>query len=152
MEWFDKQSNVSVASSGQGSIILDTQLGNAEKKGAQVMRMILDYNLAADAVGSGGSIDFGVFFVEEDARAAGALPEADSEGDQPGWIWRKRFFCYTSDVNDRAQATHVSYDARPLRRYRGEDMSLLLVLDVGSLSGAANINIDGLARLLIAKA
>ena len=112
-----------------------------------LVRTILDLTFAMTAAGAGGNIVVGIAMVERDAAAAGAFPDPITMGDQPGWLFRTQVSVFSSSTNDRSQAVPLFRDLKGRRKFPGEDQTLNLIFDPGTLTSA--VNVDGLVRLLM---
>ena len=120
-----------------------------ERKGATLVRTLIDLYVMAVTAGTGGTCGLGISMVNLDGHAASALPEADSASDQPGWIWRTVVPVFTDTVNAFANATHIKEDIKSRRKYAGDDMLIDLIID--NVTGSTSFNVDGMIRLLIMK-
>ncbi len=110
------------------------------------MRIIVDFYAVLVTAGTGGVLFPGLFVGENDAIAAGAFPEAQTQGDNPGWLWRSAQNVHTDSPNDRSQATRFMIDLRAKRTLRGTDMSLVFLAELPVSS--ASVNLDGIIRTL----
>ena len=140
--------NTTVSSATQIAHDLTGEITEQELvKGMTLVRMILHLTFAMTAAGAGGVIVLGVSLVERDAAAAGAFPDPATMGDQPGWLLRDQVSVFSSSTNDRSQVVDYFRDLKGKRTFAGEDITLNLIFDPGTLTSA--VNVDGLARLLI---
>ena len=83
VEWFDNIINETLTSSDQQIEDLTDQMADSEKKGATIVRLIIDITCVLTTAGTGGLIRLAIGMVDNDALAAGAVPEADDEADIP---------------------------------------------------------------------
>ena len=87
--------------------------------------------------------------VHAEAIAAGAYPNPDIDGDQPGWMMKRVDSVWTPVVQDRASSTVVKEDIRSKRKFIGQQADLILIWDALVLT--ASVNIDGLVRMYFLK-
>ncbi len=109
------------------------------------MRMLLDlmfHNTAGSVLPFG---DLGVFMGTTEGIAAGAVPDPDTAGDNPGWLFRTRIVIPGTSI-DAPETARVKEDIRAMRRFGAQDRDLALVFNAGSVS---NIDMTGIVRLLI---
>ena len=111
--------------------------------------MLIDLELNLSVAGTGGFVNMGICMIDEDAAAAGALPDANSDNEQPGWMWRTTQTVFTAVVNDRASATLVKADIRAMRKFAGDNVQLRWIAN-NSASGNP-INVNGIIRVLLMK-
>ena len=149
VEWFDRIIDETISSTGQQSNTLTADIASDEMTGMTLLRTIISIGANLSIAGTGGLLSMGIVQVTSDALAALALPDADIGTDKPGWLWRASRTVFTSLVNDRSQETRFDIDLRTGRRLRGSANDLILVFDLGVSS--ADVNIDGLVRMLFAK-
>ena len=148
--WIDTNIDENTASGTQDMTDLTTLMVDDEKKGATLVRTILHLDMILTAAGTGGLMALGLVMVDDDAMSAGAVPEANSAGEQPGWIFRSQRVISTTDPNDSSQFLKWDLDIRARRKLTGENSNLLLIINAGSLS--ASVNSDGWARMLFMRA
>ena len=148
-EWFDLTVNQTVAAGDQNSNDLTINMADVEKKGATLVRTLVQLYCAAVTVGTGSVLSLGIAMLNEDAAAAGSIPEADSDTDKPGWVFRTVVPVFTDTANRFANLTVIKEDLRSRRRFQGSSDQIELILD--NFAGSSAINVDGLIRLLIMK-
>ena len=148
-EWFDTQINLTLSSASQTFQDLLLNVSDNLRKGMTIVRVIMDLYGVLSVAGSGGLIHLGLTIVNDDAISALAFPDVDNADEQPGWMWRAAAVIATSDPNDSSQMVRFIRDLRSMRRLPGEDVSLMLIADSGTLT--APVNIDGLIRTLVLK-
>ncbi len=144
--WIDQFINLNVSTGGQITENLTVNLADAEKKGATLVRTIIDLEMNLSAPGSGGFVTLGATLVELDAIAAGAFPDVDISGEQPGWTFRMRKNVFTSSTNNHSESTQFIGDFKSKRTLRGLSFDYMLIIDAGVLT--ASVNIDGSVRTL----
>ena len=120
-----------------------------EKKGATLVRTLIKLSCALTVGGAGGILHFGIAMLGADAIAAAAVPDTDNAGEQPGWMWRDMRVVSTSAINDSTQHVRLDQEIKSKRRWPGQDMDLVLIIDAGVLTDP--VNVDGLIRTLVAK-
>ena len=135
-----------VAASGQNLIDLTTEITAVEKKGLTVVRQIVDLTVSALTAGTGGRFFSAMMVMESDAFAAGAAPDLEVQGEDPGFLWRRVDTVFTDVLNVRANSTLIRLDNRGMRKLPGEDVVLVLVLR--QLASGISMNVDGLIRTL----
>ena len=148
--WVDHIINQTIANGGTFNDGLDGAIDADEKKGLTLTRTIVEVHAMPVATGAGGNLHLAVFLCEQDAFAAGAVPDVEDENEEPGWVWRSMQPVFTSVVNDRAQITRFHADLSSQRKYPGEDYSLIMV--GSSPSSTSTFNVDGLVRMLFKRA
>ena len=148
--WIDTNIDETTSSGTQDVTDLTTLMVDDEKKGATLVRLIISLRTVLTAAGSGGLVAMGLIVIKDDALSALALPEANSAGDQPGWLWRRQLGIACTDPNDPTQWLHTDLDLRAKRKFVGEDSNLCLVINAGTLT--ATINTDGWSRALFMRA
>ena len=149
VEWFDFHVNQTVSSGSQNGVQCDINLGSSEKKGATIVRTLVDLWVMPTATGTGGTGGMGLAMINSEAAAASAFPDMDSPDDQIGFLWRTFFPFFTSDANDFAQAVRFKEDLRGMRKYPAEDFELTLIMD--NATGTTAFNVDGQVRFLVKK-
>ena len=131
-QWFTSATGFTGLAAGDQT---DVQLYNATihgprfMKGATVQRMIINMTIRSPSLAENNTLFWGIVVVNEDARIAGALPEADDTADRADWLVRGRLQNITSSVPDGSQWTHRNYDIRSGRTLRSEEDGLLMILD-----------------------
>ena len=122
------------------------QMPDSLRKGATLVRTIVDLMAGLSVAGTGGMLAMGIVITNDDALAAAALPNPEDDADQPGWLWRVRKSVFTNITTDRATLTPFFVDLRAKRKMSGEDLTpVLIVRNIGS---AQSYNINGLIRSL----
>ena len=149
VEWFDNIINETVASGGQQVEDLSSEMTSLEKKGATVLRILVDMAALLIASGNGGVLTVGICIVDDDALASLTLPDPASETDKPGWLWRTRKSVFNNAVQDMSQQAFFIADLKAKRTFRGPSENLVMILDLGTSS--ASVNVDGWVRVLIGK-
>ena len=149
-EWLDSIINSTIPSSNIIQVVLSDQMNESQLKGATVLRVILDLAAGLVTAGTGGVLSLGIAMVLDAAVAATSLPVPATSGEQPGWLWRASQGVFTTAPNDKSQQTLWKADIKARRRFSGADSNLVFIMETGVAS--ANINLDGLIRVLVAKA
>ena len=122
-----------------------------EIKGITLTRLLMDLTLTAPSAGSGSTYAGGIYVCEEDAFAAAAVADPGETGDDAAWVWRvAQIPVFTGTNNDHSQSNRYVLDLRAQRKFLGEDY--VLILNQTNMSGASNINIDGIIRCLFKRA
>jgi len=98
-------------------------------KGATVLRTLVDMKIQATAVAQQVGLFYGLAVVNEDARIAGALPEADDSADRADWMLRGRLSTIQASLSDASQWDTVRQDIRSGRTLHSEEDGLLMILD-----------------------
>ena len=109
---------------------------------------ILDFTMRTDSTDTRSLIDMGLILQDQTAVLAGNVAQPNVADDQPGWSWRTRRTVHVSDINDSSQFTRVSEKVKSMRRFTGNEVSYLLVVNNPTL---ATINVEGIIRTLIKK-
>ena len=147
VEWFDFQINLTVAGSGgQNTVNLTANLQDDEKKGMTLVRTLIQLAAMPIATGAGSVLAMGIVMIEDDALAAGSVPEPGDNIQKPGWLWKTLFSSSTAVVNARADATLIKEDLRGMRKFAASGSDLVLVAE--NIQGTVTVNIDGLIRML----
>ena len=153
--WRDAIINQSVATGGQVSSDLTGALTQFQKQGLTLVRTIVHLTARVQTLGGvvgSQQLGMGIAIIDEDANAAGALPEVLSQGDHPvkGWIWRD-----IQQLNDHTtagsveskQIVDVHVELKSRRRLDDTD-HLIIFENQDLLGGTFTIDIDGLVRSL----
>ena len=143
--WLDSIVDQTVAQTVQVTQLLDQDLPDTQKKGAVVIRIIFAMSFRALTAGAFPQMVFGITMINADADAAGAFPDADVAGDQPGWMMRALVKA-TDGVDNPIEK--YSADLRSKRAYRGADDNLKIILD-NAAAASGSIIATGLIRTLI---
>ena len=149
--WDDNTLNLTIASGSFSEVALDNGVPADEKKGLTLVRTIVKVDVVQTVIGAGGAIAYGIVMVELDANVAGVVPDPGTVGEEAGWLWKAlRVPAFTTDLNDYSQRTVINLDIKAMRKYSGEDMNMLLILQV--VEGANAMNFDGYTRTLFKRA
>ena len=146
VEWFDVDMSFSVASAGQESRALTVSMLDSQKKGATIVRTVLDLWLISTVLNARVEIVFGVVLINDDAFASSALPDPSDPSDQPGWMWRQKVII-AGDASNTDETVHVHVDSPAKRKFPGEEHQQLLIID--SQTGAFDVECWG--RVLVMK-
>ena len=145
-EWFDAKFSQTTAANALAQTTLDSNLSSGFKKGATVMRCIVNLLLTPSAIDLMALFHFGICLLTIEAVASATLPDPEDMDDQPGWLWRTMYPATTHDLNVSPPSATKELDLRSRRRYIGEDYSLVFVTSMG---GAVGGQVDGYIRTLI---
>ncbi len=146
--WLDTGLNAVLTSGGQLNIDLTANLDPQEKKGSRLLRVIFDFEFNLSVAGSGGLISYGLTHLF--AEGATSPPDPDVDTQETNWLWKRiNGIVASANANDLSQATFVREDFKPNRLFRTLDSRFSLIIDAGTLS--ANVNVNGMVRLLIAR-
>jgi len=145
-EWFDTTLNFSVAAGGQGFLALSPFLLDDERKGATIVRTLIDFWISTVTANVFLDAYAGITFVTDDALSAGVLPDPSDDTDQPGWMWKKKIVVVSTSENV-PEARNTLVDLRSMRKFPGESVNPTFIID--SVSGA--FDVDGLIRMLVLK-
>ena len=149
VEWFDFHVNQTLAAASQMVLTLDANLGNDVKKGATIVRCLLDLWIMPVTADTGGTAGMGLAIFNDEALAASAVADTDAADDRTAWLWKVFFPFFTTNVSDKSQSVRFKEDLRGMRKYPSEDHSLALIGD--NATGTTSFNIDGLVRFLVKK-
>ena len=150
VEWYSRTLfNTAVAASGQSNLDLSSEVPDALKKGGTIIRTLLDLTVNANLASTTTDVSLGLVLVTADALAAGAFPDARAFQDEPGWLY-KNTCLVRGDASFAAayQGTHIKEDLRGRRKFTGEEMRYVLLMEAGT---AAGLVITGLVRWLLMK-
>ena len=147
VRWIDTIVNLTNAGVGAQNVTsLLTNLRDQERKGATLLRMIIDLWLVAQTVGTGSLISLGTIQVTDDAVAAGSVPDPADTADEAAWRWRTHMPTFTAVLNEQQSTARVQVDLRGKMTLRAVDNDFILVTDSGA--SATDVNIDGIIRCL----
>ena len=113
------------------------------------MELTLEPSPLFGAVGQ-QAVDFGIGVVEQDALAAGALPDLNFPDDSPirGWVFRKRIMLQDHTTVGVVPSMHRFELDLKSKRLIG-DSELVLIIDNNSARGTAfSVETEGLIRCL----
>ncbi len=148
-EWFDSLIQVNALSAnGQSGVTLDSNFSQPNRKGATVVRMLLDLNFQAATVDVNLQVGLGIYLCEGDARASTIFSDPFAADEQPGWLYRNNLGVFTTNLFAYNESRQLEKDVRTKRRYQGEDQHLMLILERDAAVG--DVNVQGLLRVLIA--
>ena len=152
MFWDDTMVDTTLGNGSQIPISLDGGVPEDEIKGLTAIRMIVRLAVKAVTIGTSGKVSFGVYLIENDALSASVLAEPQDSVDDAGWMWRlaHQDWGAASSVFDASQWFRVHEDLHAMRKYPGEDYTLVLV--VGNHDATGSINVDGMVRTLYKRA
>ena len=113
-----------------------------------IVRTIGRYTFENQTVNVRGPVDFGLVLVTNDAEAALIFPDPNISDEQPGW-WHRDRFVIAGGAADAPESKDVFFDIRSKRKFAGEDIDAVMVINTGSSTA---ITVTGLTRLLCLKA
>ncbi len=154
--WVDQLLNISIASGASTVASLTGELGPDALSGMTLIRSIFCYTVspAAHTLVSGSmGIDIGLGMTQDEALAAAALPDVDTQSDYPnrGWIYRCRHIVYDS-INGEGGPGNVPMTQRAdvrSQRKMGQDEDIFLALVNTSLEGTGfNVRFHGIILML----
>jgi len=132
-EWFSSIIGFTALASGaQTSVNLLTNQPEATRKGSTVTRILLNLVHKADAVAQLTEFHWGIVFIDSDAAAAGAFPEADVVSDRPDWLARGWSATIADNLSASPRWNRTILDLRMQRICRAEDDELHLILDASA--------------------
>ena len=149
-QWFDQTIAINALAENQitSTTLLPTILDLA-KKGATILRTLIDINIQAVTVNVNLILDVGVVMMQSDAIVAGAFPDPADDAEQPGWLYRKSIGLYTTDAFSTVNRVPFLADIKAKRKFAGEAWELMMIWERDAAVGT--LNIQGLVRVLIAK-
>ena len=145
VEWFDTLVDLSLAASTQNGTVLTTNILDAVKKGATIVRTIVDLWYSVNALNQNSICDLGLVMINDDAIGSGSFPDPQTVTDKPGWMLRKRVVIQGSEENV-PESNHFVFDLKTSRILAGDDMDLILITNNNA---GGQVNIKGLVRVLI---
>ena len=145
LAWFEHISRGgTVASGGQGQVLLSNNMDAADKRGCTVTRMIGTVTLRPVLVNLQQFVYLGICMIHEDQVD---FPDPSIELDQPGWLWKGSATVGTTNVGDYSQWARIPIDARSQRKFRGPSDVLRLVMD-NVAGGGTSVDLDVNLRIL----
>ncbi len=148
-EWFDSLIDVNVAAAAQVLVDLGQDILEDERKGMTIVRTIIRLAYELSSINTTAIMDLGLALISNDSRAAGSAPDADTADEQPGWWFRDRIVIVGSAEGSQDVLYPQVADIKARRKFPGEDMDPVLILDANA--GSA-IQVRGIVRLLCLKA
>jgi len=149
LKWFTRlQTLVALADNAQLTFNLLNDMSVADMEGSTVTRMLMEIWIRNDVAGNQKTMDWGILWVDEDAVAAGAVPDADDEDERADWIGRGRMSAVTDVLLKPDALFHAAYDLRSQRICRTEQDQLTLILDMDS-NGAGGVFVSFIVRTLM---
>ena len=120
----------SLIAGAQDALILFDQLSAVGDivKGCTVTRMLVDLWMKPASVAQVNTALWGITTVNSDARAAGALPEADDLAERAGWLVRGELYSIANALT-RSEFAHTQMDLRSQRVLRNDEEELILIID-----------------------
>ncbi len=148
VQWYDSILADTVPAVSQIGIDLTQNLPVQNLKGTTVTRILVDFRIRHGVTAVGNALAWGITLVDEDALTAAALPDANEESEQPGWLFRGAQNFRVSDVNDYTQEVAIKQDLKGQRKFAGNSSRLVLLVSNG---GANAVFLNGMIRLLVKK-
>ncbi len=144
--WYDTTINAILMSDQRITQDLSKNMSAADKRGARVLRIIVNYEYNMSIAGTGGLVSYGLCIWPDEASSV--LPDPDSEDQDVQWLWKRTFdIVSSSNASDSTQFTKVSIDVKPNRRLPTHLYSVRLIHKAEVLSD--NVNVNGMVRLLM---
>ncbi len=141
----------SLANNAEIGLSLDGGVPEDEIKGLTAIRVIIRLSVRSGLVATSGNFSGGIYIVENDALSAGAFADPADSVDDAGWLWRLSRQTYANDsINDYSQFLQIREDLRAMRKYPGEDYTLIMVIQ--NRDADAIMNVDGIVRTLFKRA
>jgi len=151
--WVDTLVDTTVSNNGQTQLSLTGDLEANEKRGLTLARTIIHLFGLPAAIGIADGVqtmDLGIGVIEPDAAVAGALPDVDDAGDQPGrgWVWRDRIIMVDETPAENFYIPiELKYDIRSMRVLYHN--TLLLIIDSSPQQGVAfTMDLTGIIRCM----
>ena len=149
LKWFTTLRNLqAIADNSFQTFNLLEDMSVADEEGSTVTRILLEMWAYNDTANNAKTMDWGIVFVNSDAVAVSAFPDADDEDERVDWLGRGRLFVITDTLNKGEAVSHAMYDLRAQRIHRVENEQLRLVCDL-DLNGTGGIWLTFIARVLM---
>jgi len=152
--WHNELFSMDIGNTLQLSRDILSQIAQTDKVGLTLIRTLLHLFIQPTSMfGTVGlqALDFAIGVFEEDAFAAGALPDLNVEGERPprGWAWKERCLVPGHTTAGAVDSTvHIERDLKSRRRI--DDGDLLLIVNNNSAQGSAfNVTVEGEIRCLL---
>ena len=151
--WNDELFNVTLGAGLGDEFLIFQDSADSEKRGCTMGRTIIGFDIlpADPGVGSGSQrVSLGIALASDDAFAAGALADPETQSDYPvgGWLWR-----WSGVVRDETLGVgpmvypRLDLDLRAMRKL--DRTSVYMALKNDNLEGTAfTIRLAGLIRIL----
>ena len=91
-------------------------------------------------------LDYGIVLGDMTAITAGLLADPSVDDDQPTWMYRTQSWLRVGDLNDTSQFEHVRLRLKSMRKWKGNEEDVVLVLVNPTLFSVTCI---GIIRLLV---
>ena len=145
-QWFDARVVDEVVLTGAVHIVeLLDLMDDAVKRGSTVTRTLLHLTLRPESVAQLSIVMFGVAWVDNDARAAGVLPDLNTDVVETDWLVKGQRTVHGNVLSFNTYMV-VDLDLRGQRVCQTANDNLLLL--VHNTTGFT-IRYDGLARVLM---
>jgi len=151
-DWVDTVISLGAGDGAQATASLLTGLAPVNLRGATVIRSIIELDLSSASVAGAWGVqrlDFGIGVADQEAHAAGVLPDPLTSGDKParGWMYRT-----SRAVSQNGIGSQVLFplraDIRGARKI--ENGEVYYIFNNNNVFGTAfTVQVMGLIRLLI---
>ena len=149
-EWFDTNFlDLQLASNTNTGTSLTVNIEDDEKKGLTIVRLIINLSYRTTTVGVGQRIAVGVCLLNDDAVAAAAIPDPETDDEKAGWMFRDGLHVINNAAADGASMGHIKVDIRSARKFPDEDFDMFIIQETGP--AATNVQVNGIIRLLALK-
>lgn len=145
-QWLDTRLNFGIAGASTVVVNLTSNLTDQRKKGTTVISTIVDFRLSPDTTGVTVPLDYGIVLGDMTAITAGLLADPSVDDDQPTWMYRTQSWLRVGDLNDTSQFEHVRLRLKSMRKWKGNEEDVVLVLVNPTLFSVTCI---GIIRLLV---
>ena len=151
-DWVDTVLSLQATTAGSTNVSLITGLAPADMRGATLIRTLIRMTLSSiTPIESTGvqMLHMGIGITDQEAFAAGVLPDPGASSDKParGWVWRDAMGVSQSALGGPS-TFDVRGDIRGARKI--ENGELYLICDNQPVSGTGFTTlIRGLVRILI---
>ena len=152
-DWVDTVLSLSVTSGGQANVSLITGLAPADMRGATLIRTMIRMSMSSTTIaGAWGTtqMNMGIGITDQEAFAAGVLPDPNVSGDKParGWVWRSAMGISQDNNGSGAIIFDERADVRGSRKI--ENGELYLIVHGEPITGTTfTTKVTGLIRILI---
>jgi hypothetical protein len=127
--WHDNIAiNQTVLTDAQAAIDLTAGMIDADKRGCTITRVLYQLFVRANTVDAAANFHYGITLMHEDATGA-AVPDADEQTDEPGWLTRMGGFVMMTNLADGSQVYRAEGDLRAQRKFRGPSEQLQFIID-----------------------
>ena len=147
LKWFTTlRKHQAIADDGQAAHQLLGDMSVADHDGATVTRILQEIWAVNDVANNPKILTWGITFVNEDARIAGAYPDTDDEDERIDWLGRGQLYVVTPVINENI--AYAKYDLRAQRLVRHEYNKLMTIYDVDT-NGTGGVFYTSFTRVLV---